>query len=121
MDVNMNTGNIGKQISKRVKGEELETLRAQINERKRLELFLDSLRNSDTMQDTLSVVSENSPQGLIRTGDDLIRFTEPVRKFHKRELCVLSSKSWMDKTAFVLSLVKQLAVHTTAMRLFHLF
>ena len=76
----------GKQISKRVKGEELETLRAQINERKRLELFLDSLRNSDTMQDTLSVVSENSPQGLIRTGDDLIRFTEPVRKFHKREL-----------------------------------
>ena len=76
----------GKQISKRVKGEELETLRAQINERKRLELFLDSLRNSDTMQDTLSVVSENSPQGLIIIGDDLIRFTEPVRKFHKREL-----------------------------------
>ena len=76
----------GKQISKRVKGEELETLQAQINERKRLELFLDHLRNSDKGQDTLSAIPEDSLHGLIRTGDDLIRFTEPVRKFRKREI-----------------------------------
>ena len=31
-------------------------------------------------------------------------------EFHKGELCVLSSKSWMGKSAFVMSLIKQLAV-----------
>lgn len=76
----------GRQISKRVKGEELETLQAQINERKRLEQFLDHLRNSDTGQETLSAMPEDDSRGLIRTGDNLIRFTEPVRKFRKREI-----------------------------------
>ena len=76
----------GKQISKRVKGEELETIQAQINERKRLEKVLDGYRKNDPKQVNAPLYTDNNFRGLIRTGDDLIRFTEPVRKFRKREI-----------------------------------
>jgi len=76
----------GHQIARRVKGEELETLRVQISERKRLEQFLK--KNGVKKQaDPVSVLPlDDGLQSLIRIGDDLLRFAEPVKAFKKREI-----------------------------------
>lgn len=78
----------GKQITKRVKGEELETLRLQINERKRLEKLLKEIDIPTTEVITATSVPSGamSFQGWIRIGDDLKRFSEPVKTFQKREI-----------------------------------
>ena len=77
----------GKQITKRVKGEELETLRLQIEERKRLEWLLQKSITSSVEMPVLSYPSGSLEfHGLIRTGDDLQRFAEPVKSFKKREI-----------------------------------
>lgn len=76
----------GRQISKRIKGEELETIQAQINERKRLEKILEEYRKGEPESVNVLLIPSSGLRGLIRTGDDLIRFTEPVRKFRKREI-----------------------------------
>ncbi len=76
----------GAQISKRIKGEELETLRAQISERKRLEKLLRESDSNKALTDEQPAFSGNNLYGLIRTGNDLIRFVEPVRNFRKREI-----------------------------------
>lgn len=76
----------GRQISKRIKGEELETIQAQINERKRLEKILEEYRKGEPESVNVLLTPSSGLRGLIRTGDDMIRFTEPVRKFRKREI-----------------------------------
>ena len=78
----------GKQFTRRVKGEELETLRLQISERKRLEKLL---KESDMPAAQEIAVPSNASglqsfHGLIRIGDELQRFAEPVRLFRKREI-----------------------------------
>lgn len=76
----------GRQITRRVKGEELEALRVQISERKRLEQLLkkNGVKKQD---DSASVIpAGNGYQSLIRIGDDLLRFAEPVKAFKKREI-----------------------------------
>ena len=76
----------GRQITRRVKGEELEALRVRISERKRLEQLLK--RNGVKKQDDSSSVipAGDGYQSLIRIGDDLLRFAEPVKAFKKREI-----------------------------------
>jgi len=76
----------GRQITRRVKGEELEALRVQISERKRLEQLLkkNGVKKQD---DSASVIpAGDGYQSLIRIGDDLLRFAEPVKAFKKREI-----------------------------------
>ena len=76
----------GRQITRRVKGEELEALRVQISERKRLEQLLK--KNGVKKQDdsTSVIPTGDGYQSLIRIGDDLLRFAEPVKAFKKREI-----------------------------------
>ena len=76
----------GRQITRRVKGEELEALRVQIGERKRLEQLLkkNGVKKQD---DSASVIpAGDGYQSLIRIGDDLLRFAEPVKAFKKRKI-----------------------------------
>lgn len=81
----------GRQITKRVRGEELEALRGQIAERRRLEQLLKdesgqrSQRRADTGNFGLSA-DRGGWHGLVRLGDELRRFTEPVRNLRKREI-----------------------------------
>ena len=71
-----------------MKGDELEILRSQISERKRLEKFLkdndisviEATRSSVTQIETLHF------QELIRFDEDLQRFVNPVQSFKKREI-----------------------------------
>ena len=75
----------GRQITKRVKGEELEALRIQITERKRLEKLLKSAGEPGREQNR-DYNEKKVYSSLIRIGDDLRRFTEPVSKYRKREI-----------------------------------
>ncbi len=78
----------GRQVTKRVKGEELEILQKQIEERKRLEALLKA--------DTFSVIREavvgeasvgySAVAGMyLRVGDELRSFSAPVKDFKKRD------------------------------------
>ncbi|MBE5843373.1 MAG: ATP-binding protein [Butyrivibrio sp.] len=78
----------GRQITKRIKGEELEILRKQIEERKRLEAVL----KADTYPKLpMGVVGETAVgEGVIegtyiRVGDELKEFSAPVKDFKKRD------------------------------------
>ena len=53
----------GRQISKRVKGEELETIQAQINERKRLEKILEDYRKGEPESVNVPLVPSSSLRG----------------------------------------------------------
>ncbi|MBR5668508.1 MAG: AAA family ATPase [Spirochaetales bacterium] len=68
----------GKQVSRRVKGEELENLRLQIEERKRLEKLL---RQSGTGK-----IEVADSEVKILVDDELEEFAAPVRDFRKRGL-----------------------------------
>ena len=76
----------GRQITRRVKGEELETLLVQISERKRLEQLLK--KNGVKKQDAHSPIEATMEelQSLVRIGDELLRFAKPVKAFKKREI-----------------------------------
>ena len=76
----------GKHITRRVKGEELETLRAGIRERKRLEQLLREADIPD-LQET-SGMPEPIPEycSLVRIGDDLLRFAAQAAGYRHREL-----------------------------------
>lgn len=76
----------GKQITKRVKGEELETLRLQITERKRLEKLLRKTVMPASPAGPIPPENMGDFRGLVRIGDALLRFAEPVRAFRKREI-----------------------------------
>ncbi len=80
----------GRQVTKRVKGEELETLRIQIAERKRLEKLLKEpafYENTSLSEASKAApVSSDTFSDSILIGKDLLRFAEPVRSFHKREI-----------------------------------
>lgn len=78
----------GRQVTKRVKGEELEILRLQIRERKRLEKLLKEMGSPAGERITAaSLLSEaDHYHCLIRIGEDLQRFAEPVKAFRKREI-----------------------------------
>ena len=71
----------GRQISRRVKGEELEQLQTQIEHRKRLQTQLKELKNPIHGTDE----QENTFLNLIRIGDDLQRYADAVKDFRKRE------------------------------------
>lgn len=74
----------GKQVTKRVKGEMLEALRRQIEERKRLEQLL----KNDLTGVPSEVIDDPDDHfnGIVRTGDELLRFAEPVSRYKKREI-----------------------------------
>ncbi|MBR0411294.1 MAG: AAA family ATPase [Eubacterium sp.] len=76
----------GKQITRRVKGQELEVLRLQIGERKRLEKLLKEAAVKDAPVITSVSVKTEIYKGLIRIGSDLLRFAEPVRQYKHREI-----------------------------------
>lgn len=78
----------GGQVTKRVKGEELETLRVQIDERRRLEQLLkESIgKNENTQTAAVEVLNDDGWHGPVRLGEELKRFTEPVRSFRRREI-----------------------------------
>jgi len=78
----------GRQVTKRVKGEELEILRLQIRERKRLEKLLKEMGSpAGERIAAASLLSEaDHYHCLIRIGEDLQRFAEPVKAFRKREI-----------------------------------
>ena len=76
----------GRQITRRVKGEELNTLRVQISERKRLEKLLKDHGAPKRAAETPVSPANGGFQSLIRIGDDLLRFAEPVKSFKKREI-----------------------------------
>ena len=76
----------GKQISRRVKGEELEQLRGQIEERKRLQARLKEMNNPLTRRKAEDIDQDEHFSGFIRTGDDLLRFAEAVRDYKRREI-----------------------------------
>lgn len=77
----------GRTVSRRVKGEELSVLKEQIAERRRLEALLKKegipLKKN---KETAHLLQAPEPQILMRTGHDLIRFTESVSSFHTREI-----------------------------------
>lgn len=76
----------GRQITRRVKGEELDTLRVRISERKRLEQLLKKAgEKKQAGNDPVNRENEGF-HSLIRIGDDLMRFAEPVKDFRKREI-----------------------------------
>ncbi len=79
-----------KQVTKRVKGEELEILRKQIDERKRLESLLKSgMTTAKAPAVVGKSIAENSYASdfysFVRLGDELKRFSEPVKKYKKRD------------------------------------
>ena len=76
----------GRQITRRVKGEELDTLRVQICERKRLEKLLKDHGAGKRAAEMPVSPADGGFQNLIRIGDDLLRFAEPVKPFKKREI-----------------------------------
>lgn len=76
----------GKQVTKRVKGEELETLRLQITERKRLEKLLKEPLLPDEAKRISVLLTEDNYHGLVRTGAELLRFAGQVSSFRKREI-----------------------------------
>lgn len=78
----------GRQVTKRVKGEELETLRVQIDERRRLEQLLkeSSGKKESTQTAAAGLLNDDGWHGLVRLGEELKRFTEPVRSFRRREI-----------------------------------
>ena len=76
----------GKQITKRIKGEDLEILRTQIDERKRLEK---RLKHKSVSRDAQTPIYEHTGyhyEGMMRIGEELLRFAEPVRSYKKREI-----------------------------------
>ena len=78
----------GKQITKRVKGEELETLSIQIKERKRLEHLLKENHSpsSEYIPTASAMTGETNLHGFIRIGDDLRRFAIGISSFKKRSI-----------------------------------
>lgn len=76
----------GKQITRRVKGQELEVLRLQIGERKRLEKLLKEASVYDVPVGAGTSLKTDSYKGLIRIGPELLRFAEPVRPYKHREI-----------------------------------
>lgn len=88
----------GRQISKRIKGEELETISKQIEERKRLEQLLRtplSNRNSDGEAMNAGGRDRIEFFTATRIGQELTEFAEPVRGFRKRD-CFDSLKAYLD-------------------------
>jgi len=75
----------GRQVSKRVKGEELDILRVQIEERKRLEQLLKD-NDFHGQPVTASSADMSGFHSLVRLGDDLNRFVRPVKNFMTREI-----------------------------------
>ena len=79
-----------KQVTKRVSGEELDILRKQIDERKRLELLLKS-ETSKTKAPAVAggAVVGDSFEGdfysFVRLGDELRLFSAPVKEYKKRD------------------------------------
>lgn len=76
----------GKQITKRVKGEELKTLRIQIEERKRLEKLLKEEAVQGSGAKAQAARGSDPYEGLVRVGTDLVRFAQPVSPLKKREI-----------------------------------
>ncbi|WP_026650974.1 AAA family ATPase [Butyrivibrio proteoclasticus] len=73
----------GKQITKRVKGEELEILKNQIEERKRLEAQLSSGSDADTDRRDNHIEDEFLCH--VRLGDELRAFSEMVKDYKRRD------------------------------------
>ena len=76
----------GKQISRRVKGEELEQLRVQIEERKRLQARLKDEKGQMIRLKKEGAGQDEPFSGFIRIGEDLLRFAEAVRDYKRREI-----------------------------------
>ena len=76
----------GKQICRRVKGEELEQLKIQIEERKRLQAQLKNRASSEAAESATETLGEDHFSGMIRTGRELVRYAEPVKNYLKREI-----------------------------------
>lgn len=76
----------GKQITKRVKGAELELLQRGITERKRLEQVLRADNGMTAMHPAeYDVERSDEYVGLVRVGEQLRAFSEPVKSFKTRE------------------------------------
>ena len=75
----------GRQVSRRVKGIELETLRRQIEERRQLESMLKGSSNRETAKEKPDTAVTDPFSCIIRTGDELMRFAEPVKDFRRRK------------------------------------
>lgn len=76
----------GHQFTRRVKGEELDILRVQIEERKRLEQLLKEDSITRHIVEPHSDVQIAGFHSLVRLGDDLKRFVQPVKNFRTREI-----------------------------------
>ena len=74
----------GKQISRRVKGIELEALRGQIEERKRLESMLKKEKNGIVENIEKYLMSDEGYHGQVRTGKELKAFAMTVKGLKKR-------------------------------------
>ena len=76
----------GRQITKRVKGAELELLSEQIKERKRLEQLLKE--SSTALQERILIPESffSDYSCMIKTGDELRNFAAPVCDYKKREI-----------------------------------
>ena len=94
----------GKQISKRIRGEELVLIRSQIQERQRLEELLK--KEPISTQNRVPVISskENGMEG-VRIGTALDQFAEGVREYQKRS-CFSELKDYIygPRTSMVLIL-----------------
>ncbi len=87
----------GRQITKRIKGEELEILRKQIEERKRLEAMLkadNSPKLPVAIVDEAVVGHSVLTDSFIRVGDELKEFSAPVRDYKKRD-CFSKLKDYL--------------------------
>ncbi|MBQ3797444.1 MAG: ATP-binding protein [Butyrivibrio sp.] len=96
----------GKQKTKRVKGEELEVLRGQIDERKRLEKLLKTGRNNDySISPPIKVGDDNDYTVFVRMEEELSRFVKPVKEYKKRE-CIKKIERYIygSETGIVLVL-----------------
>lgn len=78
----------GKQITRRIKGQELEVLRLQIGERKRLERLLKEASVYDVPVMAGASLKTDSYKGMIRIGPELLRLAEPVRQYKHREIYI---------------------------------
>ena len=74
----------GKQISRRVKGIELEALRGQIEERKRLESMLKKEKNGIVENIEKYLMSDEGYHGQVRTGKELKAFAMTVKGLKRR-------------------------------------
>ncbi len=76
----------GRQIVRRVKGDELNVLTNGIKERKRLERLLKEQKNIAGDQKSEVFFSQNEFESFVRIGSDLRNFVEPVRGFRERAI-----------------------------------